>query len=150
MPVGLYEVTIPAPIKEKKSFLIECSYFSNFFYIFINMLNIYMVLCHDLLCHITRTCVLTFIFFFLSNLLCPLYRDLMLTLLLPHWSHPERTFLPRYPHNILILSMRKNSESPIVHFKLLYMFADKNRTAQRSRMISIVLLLLLPCSCIYF
>lgn len=116
MPIGLYEVRIPAPIREKKSFLMECSYFSNFFYIFINILNIYIVLCHDLLCHITCTCVLTFIFF-LSNLMCPFYRDLMPILLLPHWSHPERTCLPPYPHNILILSMRKNSESPIIHFK---------------------------------
>lgn len=106
----LHEVTnLCSQSGKRSSTSLNCLLFSNCFYIFTNMLNIHIILCHDLLCHITCTCVLTFIPF-LNTLLYLLYRDTTPTLWLPHWSHSQRIY-PLTLSDMLILSMRKTSES---------------------------------------
>ena len=65
------------PIKEKKLNVIEFSYCSDSFYIY-KMINIYIILLYNLVCHITCACVLTFILLSYT-LLYLLYRNLIPT-----------------------------------------------------------------------
>ena len=84
------------PIKEKKLNVIKFSYCSDSFYMY-KMINIYIILLYNVICHITCACVLTFILLSYT-LLYLLYRNLTPTLL-PCWYHPERIYLAPAPQS---------------------------------------------------
>lgn len=106
------------PFWEKKFNLTELKKSLHCFYILISMLKFYIIFHHNQLCHSIYNYVPTILY--PSTFLYQLCRSLTLSLWLLLWSHPENICLSSPSStilDILILSLRKTSGSPVIHLE---------------------------------